>query len=163
MSTTTRCACGGARNFLDLDLTKPDEVLGHPAVNQYLDLSKPLLMMQCGTLHHVDDDRDPAGIMAEYIERLAPGSYVMISHFFDPGDEDAELHQLARRAERALHDEGLGPGRWRTREELMPFFDGLELLEPGLVPLDDWWPWGPDERERVPDEYLIIGGVGRKP
>ncbi|WP_256671595.1 SAM-dependent methyltransferase [Nocardia cyriacigeorgica] len=150
-------------HFLDLDLTEPAEVLGHPAVNQYLDLSKPLLMMQCGTLHHVDDDRDPAAIMGEYVDALAPGSFAMISHFFDPGTEDDELHQLARRAERALHDEGLGTGRWRTREELMPYFDGLELLEPGLVPLDDWWPWGPDERERVPDEYLIIGGVGRKP
>jgi hypothetical protein len=120
-------------HFLDLDLTQPARVLEDPAVNRYLDLDQPLLLMQCATLHHVDDDGDPAGLMREYIRRLPAGSYVMISHFFDPGEEDQQLHNLARQAERALKEEGLGTGRWRTREELQPFFEGLEL-----VPLG-WW------------------------
>ncbi|WP_378740497.1 SAM-dependent methyltransferase [Nocardia brasiliensis] len=150
-------------HFLDLDLTQPDAVLDDPAVNRYLDLDRPLLLMQCGTLHHVDDDGDPAGIMRRYIDRLASGSYVMISHFFDPGAADEQLHTLARRAERALNEEGLGTGRWRTRGEIEAFFDGLEMIPPGLVQLDDWWPGGPALRTRWPEEQLIIGGVGRKP
>ncbi|WP_280266288.1 SAM-dependent methyltransferase [Nocardia wallacei] len=150
-------------HFLDLDLTAPAAVLADPDVRRHLDLDRPLLLMQCGTLHHVEDDGDPAGIMREYIRLLPSGSYVMISHFFDPGDEDEQLHELARRAERALHDEGLGTGRWRTRAELEPLFDGLELLPPGLVPLHRWWPGGPALREPWPEERLIAGAVGRKP
>ncbi|PXX54099.1 S-adenosyl methyltransferase [Nocardia tenerifensis] len=150
-------------HFLDLDLTEPARVMTDAGVNRYLDLDQPLLLMQCGTLHHLDDDRDPAGIMAEYIRRLPSGSYVMISHFFDPGAADPELHTLARRAEQALHDEGLGTGRWRTREELTPLFDGVELLAPGLVQLHQWWPGGPGHRAPWPEELLIVGGLGRKP
>ncbi|WP_063020848.1 SAM-dependent methyltransferase [Nocardia niwae] len=149
-------------HFLDLDLTRPDEVLDDPAVNHYLDLTRPVLLMQCGTLHHVDDDQDPAGIMRRYIERLAPGSYVMISHFYDPADENEHLHALARLAERALHDEGLGTGRWRTRAQIQAFFDGLDMVPPGLVELHEWWPGGPALRTPWPDERLILGGVGRR-
>ncbi|MET9030607.1 SAM-dependent methyltransferase [Nocardia sp. NPDC004168] len=149
-------------HFLDLDLTRPDDVLDDPAVNGYLDLTRPVLLMQCGTLHHVDDDRDPAGIMRRYIDRLAPGSYVMISHFFDPAAESEQLHALARLAERALHDGGLGTGRWRTRAEIQAFFDGLEMVPPGLVELHEWWPGGPALRTPWPDERLMLGGVGRK-
>ncbi|MEU2175471.1 SAM-dependent methyltransferase [Nocardia sp. NPDC019219] len=149
-------------HFLDLDLTRPAEVLDDPAVNHYLDLTRPVLLMQCGTLHHVDDEQDPAGIMRRYIDRLAPGSYVMISHFYDPADENEHLHALARLAERALHDEGLGTGRWRTRAEIQSFFDGLDMVPPGLVELHEWWPGGPALRTPWPDERLILGGVGRK-
>lgn len=149
-------------HFLDLDLTEPAQVMDDPEVNRYLDLDRPLVLMQCGTLHHIDDDGDPAGIMREYIRRLPAGSYVMISHFFDPQEENPELHDLARRAERALKDEGLGTGRWRSRDELTALFGDLELMAPGLVELDDWWPGGPALRTRWPDEHLILGGVGRK-
>ncbi|MEU7632158.1 SAM-dependent methyltransferase [Nocardia sp. NPDC049220] len=149
-------------HFLDLDFTRPAEVMDHPDLNAHLDLSKPLLLMQCGTLHHVDDDRNPAGIMHEYVERLAPGSYAMVSHFFDPADENEHMHALARQAEQTLLEEGLGTGRWRTREEIETFFDGLELVAPGVVELHDWWPSGPALRTPWPDERLIVGGVGRK-
>ncbi|WP_454197867.1 SAM-dependent methyltransferase [Nocardia sp. Marseille-Q1738] len=150
-------------HFLGLDLTRPTDVFGNPAIGEFLDLDRPLLLMQCGTLHHIDDDQDPAGIMRRYVERLAPGSYVMISHFFDPADEDEYLHGLARQAERALRDERLGTGRWRTRAEIQAFFAGLDMVPPGLVELHDWWPGGPALRTPWPDERLIIGGLGRKP
>jgi len=150
-------------HFLDLDLTRPEELLNDATLNSHLDLNRPVLLMHCGTLHHVADDDEPAAIAAEYTRRLASGSYVMLSHFFDPGPENPELHDLARRAERALKDEGLGTGRWRTRAELEPFFAGLELLEPGIVAPNDWWPSGPRIRTDWPDERLLACGLGRKP
>ncbi|GAA5063032.1 SAM-dependent methyltransferase [Nocardia callitridis] len=150
-------------HFLDLDLTAPATVLADPQLRQHLDFDRPLLLIQCGTLHYVDDDGEAAAIMREYIRALAPGSHVMLSHFFDPGAEHPQLHELARGAERALNHDGLGAGKWRTRAQLEPLFDGLELLAPGLVELDEWWPAGPPTRVPWPDEHLILGGLGRKP
>ena len=155
-------ATNDATHFLDLDLTDPAAVWSHPELGRHLDLNRPLLLMQCGTLHHVDDGDEAAQIMHDYVRRLPAGSYVMISHFFDPGDEDEQLHRLARRAEQALHDEGLGTGRWRTRAEIGALFDGLTMVEPGLVTPDRWWPSGPPVRDPWPDELLLIGGLGRK-
>ncbi|MEU5849150.1 SAM-dependent methyltransferase, partial [Saccharopolyspora shandongensis] len=62
-----------------------------------------------------------------------------------------------------FHDANLGSGFWRTREEIQPYFDGLEMVEPGLAYLHDWWPDGPRLRPVTDAEPLIVGGVGRKP
>jgi hypothetical protein len=93
---------------------------------------------------------------------LPPGSYVALSHFFDPAD-GSRYSELARSFEEAARANKLGTGRWRTREELGRFFDGLELVEPGIVVLADWWPDGPRLAPLADVEYICAGGVGRKP
>ncbi|WP_040839557.1 SAM-dependent methyltransferase, partial [Nocardia brevicatena] len=93
---------------------------------------------------------------------LPGGSYVAITHFYDPG-EGAELHDLAMELQRRFIDKGLGSGWYRTTERIAEYFGDLEIIEPGLVELDDWWPAGPPTRPRYPEERLAIGGVGVKP
>ncbi|MEU5846346.1 SAM-dependent methyltransferase [Saccharopolyspora shandongensis] len=149
-------------HFVMADLTRPAELLGTPQIMRRLDLEQPLVLMQCGTLHHVSDDEDPAGIMRQYIDALASGSYVALTHFWDPCEEDAELHEQARSLEHSLTKLGLGTGWWRRREQIQELFGDLEMVSPGLVELDSWWPSGPLMRERYPEEHLILGGVGRK-
>lgn len=148
-------------HFVPADLTEPDTLLTHSDVTRHLDMTRPLALILCGILHHVDDDLDPAGIMQRYIDALPPGSYVGITHFHDP-DDGGEAHDMALELQRRFLEMGLGSGWYRTREQIASFFGDLELVEPGLVELDDWWPLGPALRPRLTEERLLLGGLGRK-
>ena len=148
--------------FVAADLTEPDTLLGHPDVVARLDPSRPWALILCGILHHVDDAMDPAGIVRRYIEAIPPGSYVAITHFWDP-DDGTEAHDMAIALEDRFIHAGLGSGWYRHREEIAALFGDLELLAPGLVELDDWWPMGPATGPRCTEKRLLLGAVGRKP
>jgi SAM-dependent methyltransferase len=148
-------------HFVTADLTKPADLLANPTVTRALEFDRPMALIQCATIHHVDDEADPAGIMRHYIDALPSGSYIALTHWWDPAD-GREGAALAHELEHRWRTSSMGTGRYRTREEILSFFDGLELLEPGLVELDQWWPAGPPVRELSLVEHLILGGVGRK-
>jgi hypothetical protein len=144
------------------DLRQPEEVLRHPAVTRHLDFARPLALMQCGTMHHLEDSERPDQIMARYIEALPSGSYVAISHFYDPAD-GSPISELAREAERRFQASSMGTGRYRTMTEIAAYLDGLELVEPGLVPNFVWWPDGP-WISPIPDlARCTLVGLARKP
>ena len=147
-------------HFIAADIFQPDEVLGNEVVRGELDFSRPIGLFQNGTLHHYLGD-DTADLMKVYIDALAPGSYVGIAHFFDP--ETAEHSELARKMEDKFVRSPMGSGRFRTRAEIQAMFPGLEMVEPGLVLCDDWWPDGPRIKPLNLVEECIAGGVGRKP
>ena len=148
-------------HFAAADLRYPQELLRHPVVTRSIDFSRPLALMQCATLHHLEDHENPRKIMADYIDALPSGSYVALSHFYDPAD-GSKYSRLARKLEETARKNSLGTGRFRTREEITSFFGDLELLEPGLVLLAEWWPSGPRLRP-IPDiEYTCVGAVARK-
>jgi hypothetical protein len=149
-------------HFVSADLTEPNTLLAHPEVTRHLDLTLPVALILCGILHHVDDDLDPVGIMREYIDALPSGSFVAITHFWDPAD-GSEASRMAKELERRFTTLGLGSGWYRTREQIAALFGDLEFVEPGLVELDDWWPPGPQLRPRLTEERLLLGGVARKP
>ncbi len=115
-----------------------------------------------GILHHVLDDQHPEQVLAGYLERLAPGSFVAISHFHNPGD-DSNLGQLATDTEQILLGGALGSGRFRTRTEIEHLFTGLELFPPGVTHLADWWPDGPQTRPLALPRQLMLGGLARTP
>src|SRR6202034_4730960 len=89
-------------------------------------------------IHHVLDEEDPAGILDRYKAAVAPGSYLQLTHFCDESPE--------ARANAAVLRRSLGRGQVRSREEISRFFDGLELVQPGLVFLNEWQP------DRLPNE-----------
>ncbi|MEV3985089.1 SAM-dependent methyltransferase [Nonomuraea sp. NPDC049758] len=147
---------------IEADIRRPDDVLDHPETRQLLNLDEPVGLLLFGILHHLSDEEDPAGIAARLVGRLAPGSHVAVSHFHNPMEERPEVSRQAFEAERLFNDT-MGTGRWRTREEILGFFDGLELLEPGLVPLAEWRP-EPGYRPALGITYhTFLGGVGRTP
>jgi hypothetical protein len=143
------------------DIFKPREVLDDEIVSRHLDFSEPIALFQIGTLHHYDGEPGPVEVMREYIEALPSGSYVAISHFFDP--ETTEHSELARRMEETFLHSPMGTGLFRTRSEIESMFAGLELVEPGLTLCADWWPDGPRVKPLPPVSYCIAGAVGRKP
>jgi S-adenosyl methyltransferase len=148
-------------HFMSGDLTEPDALLANSEITRYIDFTRPMALILCGILHHVDDDLDPVGIMRRYIDAMPSGSYLAITHFWNPAD-GSEASKMAKELERRFTNMGLGSGWYRTREEIAALFCDLELLEPGLVELDDWWPSGPQLRPRSTEERLILGGLGRK-
>ncbi|MGI5218596.1 SAM-dependent methyltransferase [Nocardia sp. CA-290969] len=147
--------------YLHGDLTDPGVLGSDSAVWRYLDRDRPVAVILGAVLHHIPDAADPAGIMARAVDALSPGSYVALTHFWDPG-EGAPDHELAREVERRFVQKGLGSGWFRSREDIVSYFSGLELIDPGVVALDDWWPSGPVRSPGSAEERLILGGVGRK-
>ena len=145
--------------FVSADIFEPDEVLSKPEVRDFLDFSEPMAVIQNGTLHHYIGT-EGAQIMQKYVDAVVPGSYTVVSHFYNP--ETPEHSEVARKMEDKFIHSPMGSGRFRTRAELMEFFPGQELVAPGLVLCDDWWPDGPRLKPLSQVEECIVGGVGRK-
>ncbi|WP_433268038.1 SAM-dependent methyltransferase [Actinosynnema sp. CS-041913] len=149
-------------HFSAADIFNPRQTLADEVVRRHIDFDQPLALFQLGTLHHYNGESPTtAEIMAEYIEALPSGSYVAISHFLDP--ETEEHSAIARRMEETFLHSPMGSGRFATRAELLSLFDGLELIEPGLVICADWWPDGPRLQKLDAVSYCIAGAVARKP
>jgi len=143
------------------DVFQPRDLLNDEMVRSQIDFTRPLVFLQLGTLHHFNGPRErPAEIMREYIDALPSGSYVAISHFYDP---ENEFSPVARKMEEMFLHSMMGSGTFRTRAELLELFYGLELIEPGLVLCADWWPDGPRLKELNQVQECIAGAVGRKP
>jgi hypothetical protein len=149
-------------HFSAADIFEPRQILHDEIVRKYLDFSEPIALLLIGTLHHYDGARSPQSIMTEYIDALPSGSYVAISHFFDP-ETIPELSVLARKVEQAFLHSPMGSGVFRTRTEIEGMFPGLKLVDPGLVLCADWWPDGPRIKPLEPIQRCIVGAVGRKP
>jgi hypothetical protein len=147
-------------HLIGADIFEPSEVLQDEVVRKQLDFTEPIALYQCGTLHHYSGDRY-AEIMQEYIDALPSGSYVALSHFYDP--ETDEYSALARKMEEVFLHSPMGSGWFRTREQILSMLPGLELVEPGLVLCADWWPDGPRVKPMPSVSYTIVGAVGRKP
>ncbi len=148
-------------HLIDADIFEPRQLFDNEDIRKYLDFSEPIALLQNATLHHYNGTRGPAEIMHEYIDALPSGSYVGISHFYDP--ETSEYSTLARKIEQVFLRSPIGCGWFRTRAEIESMFSGLELVEPGLTLCAEWWPDGPRTTPLLPVQHCIIGGVGRKP
>jgi SAM-dependent methyltransferase len=137
------------------DFAEPRAILDHPQVRGLIDFDKPVALLLVALLHAVRDDRDPYGALATLKDRLAPGSYLVIGHATHESrpDEFREVTEMVKQTPTPLAS--------RSRAEILRFFDGFELVEPGLVWVHDWRPESPEDR---PEQLasLNYGGVGRK-
>ncbi|WP_043628070.1 SAM-dependent methyltransferase [Nonomuraea candida] len=147
---------------VEADLRDPDGIIDHPEVRGLIDFDEPVGLLMFAILHHLTDEEDPAGIAARMVDRLPPGSHLAVSHFHNPGLAYPEVSRQAFAAEK-IFNETLGTGRWRTREEILAYFDGLDLLEPGLVPLPEWRPDPGDRAVPGITYHTFVGAVARKP
>ena len=141
------------------DVHQPDQILNHAVVQELLDFSQPMGMLLLTVVNYVVDDEKAYSIVRTLRDALAPGSYIAISHFsYDdvPREISEPMQQLTARSVVA--------SQARSHAEILPLFDGLELLEPGLVRLPLWRPEGPDDvLLDEPERALGWAGVGRKP
>lgn len=144
------------------DVRNPEDVRTHPDTAELIDFERPVAVMFSAILHHVNDDEDPAGIVRYWRDHVPSGSYFFVSHFRSGNNPQT------RQAE-AILQQTFGRGRWRTDEEIASLLDGLEILDPGIVPAPLWRPdtvenpWNSsDERELTVWEHLIVAGLAHK-
>jgi hypothetical protein len=139
--------------IVQADIRRPKEILAHPEVESALDLTAPIAVLLCAVLSEIEDDDDPAGIVATFTAAMAPGSYLILSHL----STDSRPQDVAKGA--ALSKTSNAITTPRSSAQILRFFDGLELLEPGLVNTPAWRPNRP-----IGDvsRYSTLGGVGIK-
>jgi hypothetical protein len=140
---------------VDGDLRDPAGIQAHPDVRKYLDWDQPIGLLMCGILHYVLDDEHPADLVGTLYRALPSGSYVFIHHLLVIEDPAAAILQEQMRS-------GLGRAQFRTLDQVRALFDGLELVEPGLVAVPDWRPEPPAIRDH-PVLEMACAGVARKP
>ncbi len=139
------------------DVRAPEEILSHPDVTRLLDLSRPVAIVMAALLHWVPDDVQAYAVVRRLREAMVPGGYLVIVH----GVPDTQPQEVADRLNKAVEQVTLSKNR--TPAEILPFFEGTELVEPGLVLTPLWRPEGPDDVGLdKPEIGLCMAGVGRK-
>jgi DNA-binding HxlR family transcriptional regulator len=140
---------------LQADARHPEAILDHPDVRIF-DFNKPIGLLMVALLHAIPDDDNPVGVVRAFRDRLAPGSFVVISHV--TADSQPELRGISD----SLSQQTTTPITTRTRDQVMEFFDGFDLVQPGLV----WGPlWRPEaaDPQIAPEHSWSYVGVARLP
>ncbi|MDQ0994314.1 SAM-dependent methyltransferase [Streptomyces sp. V3I7] len=147
-----------AADVLAADLRKPQEILSSPQVERLIDLNRPVALLLVAILHFVEDADDPYGAVAELSQALAPGSLLILTHAAYEG-----IPLAPQRAEGAVdvYKDIRNPLIMRSREEIARFFEGYDMVEPGLVPMPHWRPQPASEEEDDPYAFSGFAGVGR--
>jgi len=145
----------GATAFIEADLREPQKILANPALAATLDLSRPVALMLVAVLMYFRDGDDPRGMVSALVDALPSGSYLTVTH--PTADFNAEA--MAGAVAAAEHGGITLVPRDRTQTE--SFFTGLDLVEPGVVPV---LAWRPDPGSLAdPLSAYYYAGVGRKP
>jgi hypothetical protein len=144
----------GATAYLDADLRDTPAILREAA--QTLDFGQPIALMLLIILHLIPDADDPYGVVSTLVQALPPSSYLALAH---PASDirSAEMAEMTRRVNQRMR----GPqAAMRGRAAITRFFDGLDLLEPGVVQPQHW---RPDPGALSPPQVTAWCGVARKP
>ncbi|MFL6051434.1 MAG: SAM-dependent methyltransferase [Actinoallomurus sp.] len=141
------------------DILHPAEMLADCRLHAPIDLKRPVGLVICAVLHFIPHSDDPFSSVAWLRDAIPSGSHLAVSHVVFDTRPDAvepieEIYRMVldRPGEKAA----------RTRDEVLPFFDGFELIDPGLVYVREWRPDNPLSA-RLPEKVWMVGGVGRKP
>ena len=142
------------------DLRDTAAILAHPDTRRLIDFSQPLAVLFVAVLHFVPDP-DAHQAVAEYRRAAPPGSYLVLSH----GTVEEEVDPELEAASVAAYSRTSSPVFTRPRAAILEFFDGLEIVGPGLVPV---MRWRPDQDSALADDLplpvrAVLGGVARKP
>jgi SAM-dependent methyltransferase len=139
------------------DLRGPERILRHPTTLALLDLDEPVAVLLVAILHVIPDSDDPYGIVAALHRAVAPGSYLIVAHgTADEADDEATRLQAVSRNTNT-------PMTLRSRSGVARFFDGWDLVEPGMVWAHQWRPRPDAEQTEHQHRAGNLVGVARKP
>jgi hypothetical protein len=145
---------GDATAVIQADLRDAGRVLEHPETRRLLDFSQPVAVLCLGTAHFIGGtEAGPA--VARFRSALGPGSYLVLSHAH--GDPQSREYAAGTQA----YSSTASGITMRSRAEILGFFDGLDLVEPGLVRAQEWRPAPSDPPDGGQD--WLLGAVGRVP
>ncbi|MFG1704411.1 SAM-dependent methyltransferase [Nonomuraea sp. M3C6] len=144
----------GETAYIEADVREPRTILDHPDVLSTLDFTQPIGLIMIAILMHIPDEDDPAALVKEFAEALPSGSHLVLSHLtLDFLDKETADHYLSATSKQAMHRTP------RTGEQIARYFDGFELVEPGLVAVSEWH----DEPLFTEAATWMYAGVGKKP
>ncbi|MCA2223559.1 SAM-dependent methyltransferase [Nonomuraea aurantiaca] len=144
---------------LDGDLRRPKELFADPALREHIDFDRPVAVLMLAVLHFIPDHDEVDAIVATVRGALVPGSYLLLSHFYTPDDEQATVRAGAK----VYSATNSGSLTARSLTRINGYLAGLDLVAPGLVPVQAWRPdW---EEDAVVDLSVpgLLGAVGRVP
>jgi hypothetical protein len=152
--TLLRSTPEGKTDYVHGDLRRPDQIVEQ--ARRTLDLSQPVALFLVGILYLVDDAEQPHAIVSRLLDALPSGSYLVASHMTSDINTEA-MEKLGELLNQTMKE----PFVMRSHAEVTRFFDGLELVDPGVVQVTSWRP----DTEPVPGEESIAYyvGMGRKP
>ncbi len=139
------------------DLRQPEQVLDAAAQCGLLDLREPIAVLAIDVLHHIPDADNPVGFIAAYMDTVCPGSYLSVAH---TGDHRTLVTGLT-----TFHDFyhiPIPPLTFRNATQIAGFFDRLDLVEPGIVPVPLWRPESGEDLSADPEGFPACCGLGRK-
>jgi hypothetical protein len=142
----------GATAYIDADLRDTEAILAQAA--ETLDFSQPVAIMLIAILHLIGDDDSPHAIVRRLMDAVPPGSYLALSHVASDID-DEPTEEVGRRLNQRMAHQVL----YRSRPEVSQLFDGLELLKPGVVAVQQW---RPDTDAEAQSPSAMWCGVARK-
>lgn len=146
----------GVTEFLQADLLEPAAILDAPRVREVLDFDRPIGLLLAAVLHFIGDDQDPYGVVKTLLDALPAGSFLVLSHLtgdFVP-ESWADVTEVFGRQGITM--------RVRSKPEVQRFFDGLEMVDPGLQVLNRWRPNAAEPSTETDAAVSVYGGVGRK-
>jgi hypothetical protein len=147
----------GRTAYIPADLRDPDKILNHAVTRDTLDFTKPVGLMLVAILHFVPDSDGPKQIVETLLAALPPGSYLVASH------ATAEYFTDGGAAAAGIYNKRGVAFQFRSADEFASVaFNGLEMVEPGLVPVAEWRP-DSDAPRPLASEICWDGGVARKP
>ena len=143
--------------IIEADLHEPEKILAHPATKRIIDFSQPVALLLVAVLHFIADADDPWRIVATLRDALAPGSYLVL------GQATNEDHTAVNEAFEKMYNRSVSTRiNLRRRPDILRFFDGFALVDPGLVYVSLWRPDSPADVPDDPSRYGNLVGVARK-
>lgn len=150
----------GRTTVIEADLRQPDVILSHPETRAVIDFTRPVAIVLAGVLHFITDQEDPHAAVEHYKNAVPAGSHLLLSHItldFAP--------QVRKEDFTKPYDKSSAPMVPRTHAEVTRFFDGWNVVDPGVVEVVDWRPDEGAQREDIPGggHAWAYGGVATKP
>lgn len=147
----------GRTAYVEADLRDPDTILSSPEFRETLDPNRPIGLMLIAVVHFIEDDDEALDVVRRIVDVLPSGSHLAATVATD----DFAPEMLAE-VRRTYHEHG-ETLRWRDLSQTERFFDGLELVDPGIVQMHKWRP-DDDTYRQIPEaDIAMYGAIARKP
>jgi SAM-dependent methyltransferase len=143
--------------IIDASLREPEKILSHQAIENLIDFSQPVGLLLVAVLHFIAEADDPWRIVATLRDALAPGSCLVLGHGTSEGKP-----AVAQAVEKIYNRSVSTDLHIRSRAEILRFFDGFDLVDPGLVYIPQWRPDSPADVPGDPSSFGNLVGVARK-
>jgi SAM-dependent methyltransferase len=153
----------GRTAYVDADFRDPEKILGAPQTLELIDFTQPVALMAVALLHFIPESDRPAEILRLLKDALAPGSLLILSHI--TGDLLAEEARRAGGGDVVPTYTAAGLNLVpRTHAQVLSYFDGWDVVEPGVVPVSEWRPDGNEEDRLLPRAHAhAYGAVAVRP